>query len=121
MALARLTGRLQDMFGAGSIVRITACAGLALSLSCVDKAPPAAWPEPPPPVLANPIEATPRDAGPEANEPPPELDAAANEPEDGAVSIEAEPASASAPESASSGASESESPDVSKSPGRQSR
>lgn len=58
-----------------------------LALACVDKAPPAAWPEPPPPTLAKPIEA-PKTQSEAPPEPVPSLDAAVNSPEDGATAID---------------------------------
>ena len=55
---------------------------------CVDKAPPATWPEPPPPVLAKPVlasDAPEAEAEPEPSEP---LDGT-NDPADGSVDLQA--------------------------------
>jgi hypothetical protein len=56
---------------------------LALS-GCVDKAPPAVWPEPPPPLLAQPIR-------PIDSEDPPAKAEESNGPEDGAVPLGSAP------------------------------
>ena len=55
-----------------------------LAIGCVDKAPPALWPEPPPPLLAEPI-----DAGEGGETGDAETGAVeGNTPEDGAVRID---------------------------------
>ena len=71
---------------------------LGLSVACVEKAPPASWPEPPPPILAEPIEAEGREAEPTARS----RDAATNSPEDGAVSLDGRGGDAKAPAAATS-------------------
>ena len=73
---------------------------LALSSACVDKAPPATWPEPPPPVLAAPV------GGEEAKVPsarvpdePSEALEGTNDPKEGAVGLEEAAPEASEPPS----------------------
>lgn len=47
-----------------SITRARLLSGALLAVGCADRAPPALWPEPPPPTLATPIGKPQADAGP---------------------------------------------------------
>lgn len=71
-----------QLFGRGASI------GLCVALSgCVDKAPPATWPEPPPPVLAKPVLASDASEAKAMAEPSEPLDGT-NDPSDGSVDLQ---------------------------------
>ena len=76
-----------------AVAALLGAAACVFALGCVDKAPPATWPEPPPPVMAKPVggDAAPTPVAEAPDEPSAALEGT-NDPKEGAVGLDEAPA-----------------------------